>query len=329
MDSVLSSSSATPSATDVNSFLSAAEKEALKAATFQRLHPQIYLQRFLEEKIRPDGRSIADDENEDTHAWRNVEVNVGSITTTSGSALVRLGNTTVVCGVKAEICEPELDNSDEGFLVPNVDLPALCSPKFKTGPPTEEAQVLSERLNEVLGNGMIPLSSLCIYPGKSAWVLYVDATVINYDGNVFDAALLAMVCALKNVFLPHAEFNPELNRTICTRPKSDPSKPARKLIIEEDLVPLSFSFGVFAGSYLLPDPTASEESLLDTTISIILNTRARILGVSQLGTGVDKSEAPGQGVADISYTREADTLARCISLAKKRQAVIMKKVYDT
>ncbi|GAW06938.1 ribosomal protein S5 domain 2-type protein [Lentinula edodes] len=327
MDTVLSS--ATPSATDVNSFLSAAEKEALKAATFQRLHPQIYLERFLEEKIRPDGRSIADDENEDTHAWRNVEVNVGSITTTSGSALVRLGNTTVVCGVKAEICEPELDNSDEGFLVPNVDLPALCSPKFKTGPPTEEAQVLSERLNEVLGNGMIPLSSLCIYPGKSAWVLYVDATVINYDGNVFDAALLAMVCALKNVSLPHAEFNPELNRTICTRPKSDSSKPARKLIIEEDLVPLSFSFGVFAGSYLLPDPTASEESLLDTTISIILNTRARILALSQLGTGVDKSEAPGQGVADISHTREADTLARCISLAKKRQAVIMKKVYDT
>lgn len=75
MDTVLSS--ATPSATDVNSFLSAAEKEALKAATFQRLHPQIYLKRFLEEKIRPDGRSIADDENEDTHAWRNVEVNVG------------------------------------------------------------------------------------------------------------------------------------------------------------------------------------------------------------------------------------------------------------
>lgn len=82
-------------------------------------------------------------------------------------------------------------------------------------------------------------------------------------------------------------------------------------------------------SYLLPDPTASEESLLDTTISIILNTRARILALSQLGTGVDKSEAPGQGVADISHTREADTLARCISLAKKRKAIIMKKVYDT
>ena len=35
-------------------------------------------------------------------------------------------------------------------VVPNIDLPALCSPKFKPGPPSEEAQVLSEKLNEVL-----------------------------------------------------------------------------------------------------------------------------------------------------------------------------------
>lgn len=45
---------------------------------------------------------------------------------------------------------------------------------------------------------MLSLDTLCIHPGKAAWVLYVDATCINYDGNVFDAALLAMVAALKN-----------------------------------------------------------------------------------------------------------------------------------
>ena len=70
--------------------------------------------------------------------------------------------------MKAEIAEPELDKPKEGFLgtpsyppcvpralltspeVPNLDLPAICSPKFKPGPPTDEAQVLSDRLNEVL-----------------------------------------------------------------------------------------------------------------------------------------------------------------------------------
>ena len=34
---------------------------------------------------------------------------------------------------------------------------------------------------------MVPLSSLCIHPGNAVWVLYVDATCINYNGNAFDA----------------------------------------------------------------------------------------------------------------------------------------------
>ena len=45
----------------------------------------------------------------------------GSVSTADGSSLVRLGDTTVVCGVKAEIAEPDLDAPDEGFLgIPRV-----------------------------------------------------------------------------------------------------------------------------------------------------------------------------------------------------------------
>jgi hypothetical protein len=40
----------------------------------------------------------------------------GSISTANGSALVRLGDTTVVCGVKAEIAEPDIDRPNDGFL---------------------------------------------------------------------------------------------------------------------------------------------------------------------------------------------------------------------
>ena len=109
---------------------------------------------------------------------------LGSISTANGSALVRMGNTTIVCGVKAEISEPELDHDGDGFLgnslffffattpsfdiltgfvkkkkkkVPNLDLPAMCSPSFKPGPPTEKAQVLSDRLNQVLTTSVLLL----------------------------------------------------------------------------------------------------------------------------------------------------------------------------
>jgi len=84
-------------------------------------------------------------------------------------------------------------------VVPNVDLPAICSPKFKPGPPGEEAQVLSERLNEVLLlANVVPTTSLCIEPGKAAWVLYIDVLCINYDGNIMDATLLSVIGALRN-----------------------------------------------------------------------------------------------------------------------------------
>ena len=40
----------------------------------------------------------------------------GSISTAEGSALVQLGDTMVMCGVKAAIAEPELDLPEHGFL---------------------------------------------------------------------------------------------------------------------------------------------------------------------------------------------------------------------
>jgi ribonuclease PH len=43
--------------------------------------------------VRPDGRSLK--------KFRPVSVNVGSIKTAEGSAIVKIGNTVVVCGIKA------------------------------------------------------------------------------------------------------------------------------------------------------------------------------------------------------------------------------------
>lgn len=53
------------------SAISIAEQEALKASIFQRLHPRVYLERFLSENIRPDGREF--------DAWRDASVNVGKL----------------------------------------------------------------------------------------------------------------------------------------------------------------------------------------------------------------------------------------------------------
>jgi exosome complex component RRP43 len=56
---------------------SAPADDALKAATFRRLHPRLYLDRFLAEAVRPDGRA-ADEP-------RALSVNVGAYMTLLGS----------------------------------------------------------------------------------------------------------------------------------------------------------------------------------------------------------------------------------------------------
>jgi exosome complex component RRP43 len=55
----------------------------------------------------------------------------------------------------------------------------------------------------------LPLSALCIEPKKAAWVLYVDLVCINYDGNAFDASVLAIMAALrdsKQVTAPYVDL---------------------------------------------------------------------------------------------------------------------------
>ncbi|CAE6486220.1 unnamed protein product [Rhizoctonia solani] len=259
----------------------------LEASTFQRLHPRTYFERFIAEGYRPDGRKA------DT--WRDVRINVGSISTANGSSLVRIGDSTIVCGVKAEIAEPDLERPNEGFivpnldlpailavltpllLVPNLDLPAICSPKFRPGPPAEEAQMLSEKISDILtSSNAIDPKTLCIHPGKAAWVIYVDAVCINYDGNILDATMLAVLAALQNAKIPVATYDPDTERTTCSRTETVP--------LALTHMPITTSFGVFDRTHLISDPSSFEEPLLDATITVTIDISSSTLGgINQVG----------------------------------------------
>jgi exosome complex component RRP43 len=55
------------------------KQNKIDPSVFQRLHPRTYLERFLGEGIRPDGR--------DPNAWRGVSVNVGETSAIGVSVL--------------------------------------------------------------------------------------------------------------------------------------------------------------------------------------------------------------------------------------------------
>jgi len=62
-------------------------------SSFRTLQPLEYYKTFLDRKTRPDGRSLLE--------FRETTLNVHSIGTADGSAIVKCGNTTIICGIKA------------------------------------------------------------------------------------------------------------------------------------------------------------------------------------------------------------------------------------
>lgn len=98
-----------------------------------------------------------------------------------------------------ELAQPKATAPEQGFIVPNIELPPLCSPKFRPGAPSEEAQVLANIISDVITNsGCVDLKDLCIVKEKLVWVLYCDMYCLDYDGCVLDAAIMALIAALQS-----------------------------------------------------------------------------------------------------------------------------------
>jgi exosome complex component RRP43 len=53
--------------------------------------------------------------------FRSTIINKNCISKAEGSALVKVGNTTVICGIKAELVEPENTDPNIGYIVPNIE----------------------------------------------------------------------------------------------------------------------------------------------------------------------------------------------------------------
>lgn len=96
-----------------------------------------------------------------------------------------------------ELAAPKVESPDCGFVIPNVGLSPLCSPKFRPGPPSVQAQVITKLIDDILTNSqVIDLHDLCICKDKLAWVLYCDLECIDCDGSLIDACVGALMAAL-------------------------------------------------------------------------------------------------------------------------------------
>ncbi|XP_026466146.1 exosome complex component RRP43-like [Ctenocephalides felis] len=224
------------------------------AEQYKKLQPLKYYKDYLIHNIRPDGRELL--------KYRPVVINVNSIQTADGSAIAKFGGTTVVCGIKAELCTPKAEGANKGFLVPNITLPALCSSKFRPGPPCDEAQVASQIVCNILENSeYVNLEQLCIAYDKLAWVLYCDMICLNYDGCLIDVCVAALSAALRTVQLPTVEYDVDTESTVVYEDKKKP--------LSLGIMPAAHTFSVFDDKWLLADPTEEEESLSTAMLTIV------------------------------------------------------------
>lgn len=220
------------------------------------------------ENCRPDGRELGD--------FRTTTLNIGSISTADGSALVKIGNTTVICGIKAELANPHVDTPSKGYIVPNVDLPPLCSSRFRPGPPGETAQAASQFIADVIESSeVIKTEDLCIDKGKLCWVLYCDLMCLDYDGNLLDTCVLALVAALRNARLPQVTVDKDTLSPVVNLEKRCGLKVTKH--------PLGTSFTVFDESIVIVDPTVEEESLSTAKLTVVMDEEDRLYTVHKPG----------------------------------------------
>ena len=157
-----------------------------------------HIHRMLEKGKRVDGRAWDE--------FRPISIQPNYIETAEGSARVHIGNTDVLVGVKMTIGEPFEDTPNKGVLSTNAELIPLASPTFESGPPDENSIELARVVDRgIRESQMVDLEALCIEPRKEVWIMFTDIYVLDYDGNLFDAAFLGAVAALKSTMVPAKE----------------------------------------------------------------------------------------------------------------------------
>lgn len=149
---------------------------------------------------RADGRSFTE--------YRDIKIETNVISKAEGSARVKIGNTQLIAGIKMDVGEPYPDTPDSGVLTTAAELIPMASPDFEAGPPQEDAIELARVVDRgVRESEVVEVEKLCIEPGEKVWILFIDIHILDYDGNLFDAASLATLAALFTTKVPASRYD--------------------------------------------------------------------------------------------------------------------------
>jgi exosome complex component RRP42 len=199
---------------------------------------------------RADGRAFDE--------YREIQLETGVIEKAEGSARVKIGKTQIMIGTKPQLGEPFADTPNVGVLMTNSELLPMAAPNFEPGPPDERSVELARVTDRCMREaGVVDLEKLAIAPGKKVWMIFLDLHVLDYDGNLIDAAVLGSMAALMNTKIPEAKLEGE--EVVIDQEKMIP------LPIKEKALMCTFAK---IGGELIVDPSLEEEEVMEARISI-------------------------------------------------------------
>lgn len=243
------------------------------------LKPREYHSQLLSKGRRADGRSLEES--------RQLKLEIDAIKTADSSSLVKLGNTSLVCGCTTRLVQMQdgLENEDE--LKIEVELPPICSSPTVGYRTNQAAQLLTRTLKSIVADsGCIDRQNLHILGTDKYWIVDIEVICLTYDGSLLDAALLAVMAALKSLRLVDNSQN----------------QPVPERTIDLKTIPACSSFALL-GDRIIVDPTLEEETVSQSMFSITVDTNTKnTMNINKTG---------GKALS-------SDDLFKCIDIAKKR-----------
>lgn len=267
----------------------------MDTAVFKKLYPKEYLRKYLSESVRTDGRDMI--------SARKASLTTGSISPAVGSAMAKLGRTTVVAGVTATLVRPAPGVTRSGIISLIVNILPMAGGKSGFGSSRNaDTACLSEFVRE---NSLryVDLDQLCVLEEELVWKLSVTVYCLDNDGNLEDVSLFAATAALQDVRLPTIRVLEEFTEDEMDdddgggMQTENDVKPSSTLIADRALavasdertIPLKMSdysnsvtFAILDGRALL-DPSREEEMVADSLITLVLRSNGTLRAVQKPG----------------------------------------------
>jgi len=235
----------------------------------RELYPRMYIEyivKLLKRGERIDNRGLLD--------YRPISVILNPIEKAEGSALVRLGKTQVLVGVKLDLGAPFRDRPNEGVLQVHAEFVPLASPSFEPGPPDENAIELARVVDRSIREPkVIKLDELVIEPERTVWVVYNDIYLVDHAGNAIDASMLASMLALATTKIPGLTKTEQGYRI-------DKKIKERNLPISTLVATVTMAI---IGDVIIVDPTLEEETISDSILTIAVDEKERVCGAQKKG----------------------------------------------